>query len=390
MRLAALLLLAVGCRAAVLNFGGFETGDTGDAIGTTGTCASVQNSTVISGVYSFQCNPTGTAFGGIQLGIYSAAGATNATLNAASAWFGFRFRPVTLPASSSEIFARVLTNAGGNQFYLFVDSGGHIVSHDSANAVITTGSTVLSAGSTYLIELTVTQGNPGTYQVRINGNVEMGDSTHNMATTNVGSLVLGKAINTNGQTVNFIYDDWYISSSGYEGTNTGKVAIILPNGAGTTNAWTAGTAPSNYTDVLEVPTDGATTTIQSTAQNNVATFNMTDSATAGISGTIQAVKEITNCIQVTTASAFKNRFKSGATNSDSATFSGGSAYAWKGFVQLTDPATTMAWTTTGIDALELGMIDTSTTVRTNCSTVYGMVYYTPAAATGYVRRRVTL
>jgi len=103
---------------------------------------------------------------------------------------------------------------------------------------------------------------------------------------------------------------------------------------------------------------------------------------AGISGTIRAVRPLLLArLDATGTSAFSMRTRSGTTNSDLSTNALTTGGAYLSTVYATDPDTAAVWTTSGIDALEVGGIETAA-VSTRLQGVHVYVEYTEAAASG--------
>ncbi len=119
---------------------------------------------------------------------------------------------------------------------------------------------------------------------------------------------------------------------------------------------------------------------QNVSTNDVALFALTDTGTAGITGTVNGVRVLVYPrLDSTGTNSFALRVKSGATTE---TLTGlalttGGAYLSK--VYATDPDTSTAWTLSGVDALELGGIET-TAVLSRLMDVQAYVDYTPAAS----------
>jgi hypothetical protein len=121
--------------------------------------------------------------------------------------------------------------------------------------------------------------------------------------------------------------------------------------------WTNGTAPSDYTQVDEIPVSSADYVQSAASANQVALFSLETSSTAGISGTIAAVKSWGRLREDTTGtSANRIRTRESSTNVDTSTRNHGTtaAYSWQ---VLTTKPSGGAWSTSALDGTEVGSIE---------------------------------
>lgn len=362
---------------ALLNFCGWETGDSSEAQSSSGT-NSVQTSVVRTGTYAFRANPTTTAVGNHRFAKHSTAGVATTAFGVATLYHRFYFRIATAPAANEEQFYVVLDNGGSDKCYLTLNSSRNIKAYDNAGSLIGTGSTTLSTNTWYRIELqTSTGAGSTTFVVKIDGTNEF-NTTANQLTNNHGSVRVGKGVNLNGQSVDFYYDDWAVDDAAFLGA--GECKRMGPAANGSTAQWTSGTGSSNYAEVDEIPTDGDTTYIMSTGSAGVVHLvTLTSTSSSGITGTINGAKawaRIRENTDVTTAT--RVRIKSGATNSDTASSDPTTTYANRFNLAATDPNTSAAWTTSNLDSAEVGVKEDNA-VSTRCTTLSMFVDYVPSA-----------
>src|SRR5207253_1966646 len=88
-----------------------------------------------------------------------------------------------------------------------------------------TGTTTLNPNQTYTIAVKVGTGGSASWEVRINGNLEM-SGIGNLGSNNNGSLLLG---GNSLYTTNYFYDDVAINSQGFPGQ-----ALIVASGGNQT------------------------------------------------------------------------------------------------------------------------------------------------------------
>ena len=205
-----------------LNFCGFETADTSECRLIGGTL-SVQSSTAHSGAglgaYTMRCNPTTSALGWFEIeGInQNGTNATIATIETTTSIFTqFYFNYATKPSTNDEPIYRVMGPSGKSNVQMIevrLNSSGKLTAYDTNGTLLATGTTVLSANTWYRIAIKVLSGNPGTYEVQINGTSEFSASNANLSTANVQNLYFGKSSNRNSNTVDFFFDDVVIDDA---------------------------------------------------------------------------------------------------------------------------------------------------------------------------------
>lgn len=357
----------------LLHFGGFETGDTIESVTTTGTL-SVQAGTVRTGAYALEINPATSATGTYRVGAYSSGVPT--IFSVATLFASFYFRYATKPASNSEEVFGCYASGPAAKLVVRLTSGGLLAAYDSTGTtLLATGSTVLSANTWYLINVKcgTAAGSAGAWEVQIDGVSEI-SGTGTLLNSNNALFIFGKLIDRNSQTIDVFYDDWALDNAAYPGAQSTK--ILVPSANGNYQAWTVSSgASSHFTYVDEVPHNSSTDYLKSTANTQAETEAFTDTAAAGISGTVNAVRVLAIVLRDGASNgSIKVRARSGSTDSDSAAASSTNAYAERGLLLLTDPATSAAWTLSGIDGLEGGLVEQSTNF-TRMTAVYGMVNY---------------
>ena len=369
--------------AALQNFGGFEAGSA-PAEHSIISNSSVQSSIVKNGTYAYRANPSTTNTGAVTIFPYAADGATtNAIACTNPCSIGFWFRADTIPASLEEQMLDFQNNAGGIG-YLTLESDGQIGLYDASPAAgIGTSTTALSSGTWYFIELQVSGGATAAYELKIDG-VSQFSGTRSFDAGTIRAISLGKRTNRNGQTVDFYYDDFYMNDSSYiTNARNSKVLAMVPNATGGTyTAFAAGTNSSNFAEADEIPNDSDTTYVKSTNADEAVAFGMQNTSAVGISGTILGMRAVARLRDETGTSINSLRIRSGATDNDTTARDPGASYASTQKVYETDPATSAAWTTSGLDAVEVGATDgAGSSVRIRLTAAYAMVYFTPAAAT---------
>lgn len=362
----------------LVNFCGFETGGTGEA--TISGTASIQNTTVRTGTYALQVNPVTTATGSASCGSINAQGRfINGSLALATSYHRFYFRIGTAPAANDEIFYRV-----DDKVHLRLDSSRQVVIYRGAagNTLVATVPTVLALNTWYRIELLVSTGvGAQPFELRIDG---VSAYSTPFDQTNVAMTVpdMGKPVNKNGNTVNFYYDDWAVSDSGFIGA--GACTFLLANANGSVAQWTAGTGTSDWQEVNEIPVDTITYIRNPATVNNVDLIKFETLASKGYAGKqINGVKGYSTLRLETTATVSSGlyRMKSGATSVDLANYSSLSISVTNFlFFRATDPNTSLPWAESAINAVELGW-DSPTAVQLRSSVIALFVDVSEVSAT---------
>lgn len=361
---------------AILQFTGFESGSTTGTSAIAGT-GSIQSSVKRSGTYAFRANPTTTATGSLNVLMFNASGLL-ATGSTADLYTTFYFRYATKPASASEPIATI-EGTGQRHVQLRIDSAGKLSIYDYTGTIVgSAGTTVLSQDTWYKISLyagTDVGGGTLPFTLNIDDTLELSGNAPAGDTNNCSYLALGKTTDENGQTVEYFYDDVSTSSTAFI-SGTYQVDPLVVNGDGVTMTWNAGTGASDYQEVDEIPPDDANYVQSPTTGNpNVALFTLT----SGITGTISAVRALIRTRENTSVtSATKARIYSGGSTADSGTNNGTTAFVAQGVLSETDPATGSAWTSGGINGVEMGAVENNA-VAVRCSFVMGEVLYSPSA-----------
>ena len=288
-----------------------------------------------------------------------------------TAFYATHFNYTTKATTASgEQIAQFVDTAGAVKASLRLKSDGTITVYNSAGTLVATGATVLAADTWYRLEFKCGTGASGAYELQIDGVSEVSGTTNLLTTRNAKGL-WGKVANSNGDTVDYNYDDLWVSDTGFQ-TKGYKVALVVPNAAGASQDWTASTdTPKDYTQINEVPPNG-TTEIASKLVG--AAFSVAlGSAPASI---IKCVKQLgyfadgaSNTIQVIL------RLRTSSTNYDNGAYDVDTTEQPLAHVYNTD-VSGAAWTSSVFDGAEVGAItDRSAADATGCSWMGVLVLY---------------
>lgn len=363
---------------AILNFVGFETGlnqDETTGVAFEGVFTGISTSAKRSGAYGLKMDVSIGNYAAFYVGVPSTTTLTEGTINLGTVYTTFWWRPVTFPSSGEQAgVASFLDILGSFMGFLQVDSYQHLFWLDGLSSLVATGSTTLTAGTWYKIDIKSVTGSPGSFEVRINGNVEMSGSNDSNGGLNHGKLALGTWDSPLAAGIESWYDDVVLDSTNYYVGNP-TVLRIDPTGDGNSAQWAAGTAPSDYTTVDEIPAN-ATDYIQcGTGGNQRHLVTLQDCATVGIIKDPDAVKAWVKVRENTTVTSnLKITFRSNGTNYDSSGINTTTALVSKHAIRTTDPGTGAAWTIAGVNALEIGVLEVNN-VAQRCSAIHALVLF---------------
>jgi hypothetical protein len=346
------------------NLDGFET-IVGEGVYSAFGTTSISTTTVRTGYGALRVNPTTTGSGGSVYGEINASGetATRAFTGGMQTqlYSSFQFRFATAPGASSEEIANIGGALGQTPAGLRLNSDGTLSIYRGAggaqaNTLVATGATALSPNTWYRIEWAVAQGTTAAYELKINGVSELS------GTADFGSVVFtvictGKCHNKNGQSVDYFYDDFALSSTAFPGNIRVYQALPISDSV---NQWPSGTGASNYTQVDE---QQLATSDYVRIINTAGTFlvRVQSLATLGVAGAVRSVKVYGN-YQNSAGATTDLRLVSGATVSANSDVSSPGATYHR--LVNNDPDTGAAWTNTGYDALTVGWDETGTTSTT--------------------------
>ena len=370
---------------AVLNFNTFATGDSIES-GTFGGTISYSSSVTHDGEpFSFRTNPTGTGTGFQAVNGYSATTGAGANFNAADLYGVFYFLWLTKPASNEEMFYDIFSTSSNRKMEWRLNSSAQVVLYDKSLAHLATSTVVLGSNVWYRLEYHCSTGATAAYEVKIfEGDqttpLETLSGTGDLHTGNAIVVNLGKRVNRNGQSVDFYFSDHALSDSGYFGPVRAKRLAVNGNGNYTAATIGAGSG-SLYQQVDETTPDDDTTYLLT--DNSIGSRYTAAFASAVSSGIPAAPLAVKGFSVVKTngggSSAARMTFRSNTTDVETTSSVGPGSYTHYAILRETDPATSAAWTLTGVDGLEFGVKEQHATVKSRITQIVMTVLYTPPA-----------
>lgn len=222
----------------------------------------------------------------------------------------------------------------------------------SSNGILTTGTW------TYIEFKCFINNTTGTYEVRADGSAIIGPTTNQ--DTLVGTGVDRVRFNwSNSSTANhdISTDDLYVcDSTGSVNNNflgARRVVAIFPEASGDSTDFTP-SAGNNWAAVDDNPTDSDTTYVESGTAADLDLYNFT--AVAGLGSTINGI-QVNTVARETDVTNFNliTHVKSGATDSEDGGIALTSSYTTAFRLLATDPNTSAAWTSSGLNSAQFGL-----------------------------------
>lgn len=247
-------------------------------------------------------------------------------------------------------------DAGSNQVELRLDGSQHLQVTRNATVLGTSSSTYPISAWHYVEWKVKIDPSTGTYEVRVDGvNVLSGTGANTRNTAN--STANQALINSLGG-FTLTFDDLYILNTSGSANNDflGECRIFtsLPTGDDASfKQWTPSTGTSHFANVDDNPPNDDTDFNSSATVGQIDLFTFPSISPTGSIACVQTVltarKDDAGTRQIC------EECRSGSTNYDGAnTFTMNSTYGMFREIRETDPATSAAWTLSGLNAAEFG------------------------------------
>lgn len=365
--------------ATMFNLTGFETGVAGEFVSGGGT-VSFQTATTSSGAYALRVNPATTGTGSMNMDGEDATG-LGADFSSATTYVCFNFLYDVKPAAADEEILQIRSSAA-RKITLRLASTGHIKAYNAGLTILGTSTTALTKSQWYKVCADIGTSSLAPYNVYINGVNEITGSFS--STANSASVRVGKNANSNGQTVDFFFDNVQIADAALN--DDAIVKIMTPDADGTYTAWTEGTPPSDYTTVDEIPASNADY-VQSNMDFGAETENFISTATAGITaGAGEAVSVLATRMmnigreRLEDTTVFQSRVRTYSTDYDNTGANMSITFTRNWILDEVNPNTSAAWTTAELDAVEFGSVEGTDIIELRNSSITIQVLYTTTTA----------
>ncbi len=352
--------------ANIVQFAGMETGDASEFSFVSST-VSVQSAVARSGGFAMRSTTNTGEYGYATIKRDDVAAMPDGDLGLVDTFLLFHFR---YAASSGRVRIAEVTGTSATKARLEIEPSG-VLSVEDASATRYIGSTVLVPDQWYRIGMRVGSGPATRLELLVDGNVEVAVADASCSDQIAARVHLGRSAR-NGGFADYFYDDVQIADNALP--TDGRVRLLRPNAVGSHVGWNG-----SFNAVADWPHDGDASVNDSLGQGTAVTHALQDTAALGIGGAVLAVRPVAAVRRMVgsyTASAL--RWRSGGVDTDSAPGDGGSAFHLRARVLTLDPATGRAWTLTGVDGLEVGLMhqQSQATRQTRTTSVGAMVLST--------------
>lgn len=304
---------------------------------------------------------------GLKVGANLSSSSATLTLPSAYATItiGCGLRTNSLAYGSAK-FLELQDASGTAHLYFTIEATGYIkVWRGGGTALATASTNALSVDTHYYFEVTATiNDTTGAVTVRLNESPIASLTLTSTDTRNGGTASIGKVAFTDdiGSASHYhAFDDIVIgdTSGSYNTGFMGACVVewLLPSGAGNYTQWTPSTG-SNYACVDESDPNGDTDYVSDATTGNKDSYALADLASTG--GVVRGVISKGYVKKTDANSATLNMgVRSSSTDSWGSDQSPTTSYDWYQSVFETDPATSAAWTISGVNAAEVGIRNNS-------------------------------
>jgi hypothetical protein len=290
-----------------------------------------------------------------RVGNFNVAGVVK-VLSSQGAWVvGVAFKMAALPPLVAPVLG--LQDSGARHMELFLDTAGHVIVSRAGTTLGTSSATVPVGAWCFLEMKVVIATSGGTYDVQLNGvNILSGvGNTNPTGTGTANTVFLGPLVVGDGRSMTWDYCDLYVcdgtGSVNNDFLGDVRVELVMPTGAGATTAWAHTGAASNWQAVSEAPADDDTSYVSTSSVGAVDTY----AHGAVGAGTVFGVQLCLEARKTDTgARVIQGVVRSGGADSPGTMLPLSTSYGILTDIRETDPNTGLAWTTSGINAAEIG------------------------------------
>jgi len=271
---------------AVVNFGGFETGDFSEVSSVVGGAAvSVTGAASRWGAYGMRIQTTNAAY--VVIRGLSVSG-TPAAMAESAPYLVFDFRVVSWHSGGHAIVAMFGTwDVLRASISLYADTGEIDINDADGHCWAGSDPGVIALNTWYRIGVYLSGGAAEqTCTVQVNGVTRATHTGDVFLDDIVESYRLGDCVGAIDESIHD-YDAWIIDGAGWP-SQTARVGLLVPNDDGTHLEWGA---PGDYLLLDEVPHDGGTTKI-ATDVPGIETCAMQNASSLGSVASVAAVKGI--------------------------------------------------------------------------------------------------
>ena len=312
---------------------------------------------VSSSIYSNDIKPTSGRRGGGALLIGSSGGLYKSVPARATFILGVAIYPATMPSIGGGQPLFELRDGSTQQLYVFIDTAAKLSIYRGGGVLLATSDNPLPIATWSYVEFKATIDNTvGAYELRVNGLpwlTASGIDTQNSANAFANYVCLGI---TGANDANVYYDDFYLCDTSGAANNDFlgdvRIDVLIPNGPGTYQDWTPSTG-TNHAALVDETSPNTTDYLTGETPGAKETLTLGD---LPVQGSVVAVQVCNYLAKADSGSAkARNLIRSGTTDAYGPEAALSTSYVYNLSVHETDPATGAAWSTTAVNALEVGV-----------------------------------
>lgn len=273
-----------------------------------------------------------------------------------SAAFAFRrsnlseSRPIFWLLSSSTYMVGLTSNSDGSL------TAGRYTAIETSTALGTSATSIIAVDVWHYIEVEIVISDTiGEFRVKVDGNTVIsltGQDTRNGTPTTVDTVQFGVTRSSTGLACLFDFDDTYTTDTS-SSLGERRVETLRPAADTAQKDFARSAGADNFALVDETTTNGDTDYVQGSTVGNLDRYSI-----GALSSTPSAISAVQlTAFALKTDAATRNialHCRSGATDSDGPNYALAASYGKFDRILETDPATSAAWTSTGVNSLLIG------------------------------------
>jgi hypothetical protein len=273
---------------ARVNYTGFDTGDTIEAMASSNCVFDTTNRLNSSG-YSLKLQPASGGQAYYSLTVIGADG-TQANATTLDSYMKFHVYVTSRPSTTTEIASFWTSGSSSPQCVLVMTSTGHLAVLDTSSTPVISAVGPVALNTWTRIEMHYSNDGDtnGAVELKLDG-TSQGTASGMNGTAGVDEWVIGRRYSSTATAYTIYFEDFVVDDAAYPGDT--RIVLLTPNANGSNTGWIA-SAGSAFQCVDDVPNNGDTDYIQSSGtESSFAMSNTTGTAIAGTSS-VKAVKAI--------------------------------------------------------------------------------------------------